>query len=677
MIHKHLSKPLQGILIGLAIAASVALFFKLPFAGQFNWKVYDETTRFFANKDKLPEDVVIVMVDEPSLKQVEPHAGRWPWRRSAHAALMASLHTSGAKLIVFDIMFAEESDPYHDDVLASYSSALKEKLVYAKLSTAGIYPGLQNAGVTFGLVEVAKEKDNVTRRAFTLETAHDSLAGKAYTLTSGKVAFAPAELLKFNASYESGWQKLSVSAGPLVTAGYPILDHIRKGTDEFDPVKVRAALQNLPKELNVKDPRFANKIVFVGANAAATSDTKATPLAGHEPGVIIHSTAFTNFREQSFIRTVPDVLVYLGSFLLATLILYMMQRLKQLRYQLASFLVLMSAVIIFSLISFRVNWWISPLLPGVCLFLSFSTGVALNYLEEYKKKQQIIHIFGRFVSKSVVEKLVANPDQIDLEGEERDCTIFFSDLAGFTDMSEKMTAKQLVKVINHYLDEMSRFILERDGTIDKFIGDAIMGFFNAPQNEPKHAILACEVALESQNRMDELNDTFMREYGVSLYVRFGIHTGNVVAGPIGSRERLDYTVLGDDVNIASRLEGANKPYGTKIMVSQTTHALAIEKFEFRPIDLIRLKGKQRPLLVYELLAYKGKLKDHMQKALPDFNEAFDSYRKGNFGKALEKFTLVSQWMPEDELTKVYLKRCREYIIQPPENWDGVYIMKEK
>ncbi|MDX2227466.1 MAG: CHASE2 domain-containing protein [Verrucomicrobiae bacterium] len=668
----------KSLALSLALSAIVGLLgLTKPFRS-VDLKIFDTLTRLTADPARIPDNIVLVLIDEASMKQGadHPELGRWPWSRNAFSALIATLKASGARAIVFDILFSEPSAPEkidNDDRFAAYLGT--GNVFIARTEQVRPLDSLSQSA-TVGHVDVHTDTDGVIRRL--RRTGRDQLLFEAVHQTSPSRFPGDDILLRFYAPYAGGWQKRSYPAAALALGGLTLMKQVAASGDEFDPRHVdRALAQMTAKNPPDQADRFRDKIVFVGTIAAGTYDTKASPLSPVEPGVVIQATALANGLNGDFISSLRLAVLPL-TFLLSGLILWSHLLFKKIHVELALLLLSVVLILLGGWLLFLCHWWL-PLLSPLCgVVMASFTGLALNYAEEARRKREITGMFGRFVSPKVVDRLVENPESLELGGREQVCTVFFSDLAGFTDMSERMTPPELVRVINDYLDEMTRFVFDAEGTIDKYIGDAIMGFFNAPEPQADHAARACAVALASQDRMGELNEEFMEKYGIRLAVRFGIHTGTVVVGQIGSRRRMDYTVLGDSVNLASRLEGANKPYGTNIMISEATLQETGDRFSVRPIDLLRVKGKLKPVRVFELMGHNGRLAPPRETLRTLFTEGFNYYHSRQFAEARAKFELALQAFPSDTLSTVYLERTRVYLENPPpQNWDGVYVLKDK
>jgi adenylate cyclase len=282
------------------------------------------------------------------------------------------------------------------------------------------------------------------------------------------------------------------------------------------------------------------------------------------------------------------------------------------------------------------------------------------------------------LSPKIIDIITKDPSKLKLGGEEREVTIFFLDIAGFTTMSEALTPTQLVEVMNQCLTCFSSIVLKHEGLINKYIGDCIMAFWNAPIDQPNHAGQACLAALDCIKALPDLNKEFEAKGLPRIDCRIGVNTGTVVVGNMGSHERFDYTVMGDPVNLASRLEGANKEYHSHIMVSDVTFEKAKDSIEARDLDLIRVKGKKEPRRVFEVLCKKGDMSEALRQGRDKYHAALKLYRDQKFQDAIHIFEEVLHFLPDDHLTRKYLERARVYAITPPAaNWDGVFEMKSK
>jgi adenylate cyclase len=311
------------------------------------------------------------------------------------------------------------------------------------------------------------------------------------------------------------------------------------------------------------------------------------------------------------------------------------------------------------------------LYPLLGLGLTYLGSEAWRNLVVERKGRQLKKAFSNYVSPDLVKQIEKNPDKLVLGGEQRELSILFSDIRGFTTVSEDLTPPELVALLNEYLSPMTRIVLEERGTLDKFIGDAVMAIFNAPLDVPLHAVHACRAAVRMLEELQRLNTGFVSRGMHSLDIGIGINTGPAVVGNMGADIRFDYTAIGDSVNLASRLEGLNKLYGSHILVSEDTRQqVPPDMFCFREVDRVRVKGKHKPVVLFELLVDR-------QELLPGFEAALEQYRAQAFEAARLMFDELTQQY-DDGPSRLYSSRCAEYLLTPPPaGWDGIYTAKSK
>jgi adenylate cyclase len=337
----------------------------------------------------------------------------------------------------------------------------------------------------------------------------------------------------------------------------------------------------------------------------------------------------------------------------------------------AAFAIFLPIPVILGFAAYPLGFWSPIVVKESAVAIALVGGVVVNYATEGRRKLFIKHVFKHYLSPAVIEQILDNPSQLQLGGERRELTIFFSDLQGFSSFSERLDPPALTSLLNDYLSDMTDIILEEGGTLDKYEGDAIIAFWSAPVAQPDHAVRACRAALRCRRRLDERREEFLQKWGVLLRARIGINTGEVVVGNMGSRKRFDYTVLGDAANLASRLEGANKAFDTLIMVSETTWSQAAEHFVGREIGQLRVVGRKTPVRVFEILG----LAEEADCPRPDaFHQGLALCYCGRYVEALAIF----EDCEDDPVAKVYKDRCRT-LLQSPEaaEWDGVWNLTEK
>jgi len=681
---KLLEKPYLPLAVTLLLVACLVNAVK-PLDRAF----FDACTRASVNPAAVPANGVLVLVDETSLAAVgKQYSVRWPWPRSLFAGMIASLHHAGAAKIVMDFEFLEPSAPEQDDVLAAYAAACPEVVLGR---THDKIPAFWNAdfqrqypsfAVTnrLGLVDFLPADDGVYRSYST----GDSLAAKAMTHPPQHDRL----LLRWYGSVGTTnpacriATNQALSAARFVILGEQLQEQLRaKGVDDTNPGNIVAALDALPPLADAVANSIKDKIVFVGANAAATTDLKPTPLGRIEPGlktgilepgVLVHFTAWANAERGDDIRpTTRWASVSVGLLLALCLVLVGWRRNTHAAWMALVGAMMILVVLAGSALAFRMNYFFAPTLPAAAVFVALLVGTTHNFWRERKQKREIEAVFGSYVAKAVVEKLIKDPASIRLGGERKELTVFFSDLAGFTDLSERLPPEELVQVVNRYLAAVTDFILDNHGYVDKYIGDAVMGVFGSPEPLPNHAVAACHAALATRDWMEKA----FADSPVKLRARIGLNTGPMVVGNVGSERKKNYTVLGDAVNLASRLEAANKEVGTLILVGEDTERLVRGQFLMRPIARLRVKGKQQPNQTFELVSEPGAAAPGVKEFVTIYTAAYDAFMKRDFAAAHGQFQRVLALRPDDRMTQLYLDKAAKFeyekSTQLTPDWDVV------
>ena len=428
---------------------------------------------------------------------------------------------------------------------------------------------------------------------------------------------------------------------------------------------------------------FQGKLVLIGATATGIGDLRATPFSGTNfPGVEIHANVIDNILNSRFVkRDAKQALVDVLLIFAFGIPLGIWMALVSPRWMWFGAGLLLPLVAV-DYAAFLRGWWLNFTLPAFTLSANVLLVSIYRSLFEEKEKRRVRSTFGQFLSPEVVRRLLVNPQLV--EPKKTDITVMFSDIRGFTTISEKLDAQELALFLNQYLSDMSSIVFEHQGTLDKFIGDAVMAFWGAPYEEPGHESKACNAALKMMEHVREMQKKWEAEGKPHLDIGIGLNTGVASVGKMGSAQRLAYTALGDTVNLSSRLEGLNKDYGTHILVNETTYAAAKDDgFVFRELDLIRVKGKLQPVTIYELI---GRVSENSVYGTPDearqrvelFRQAHELYHKRRWTEAQKAFqTILDRW-PDDGPSRTYWKRCQDYLFdEPPSGWDGVFTMTPK
>lgn len=424
-----------------------------------------------------------------------------------------------------------------------------------------------------------------------------------------------------------------------------------------------------------------DKIVIVGATATALGDIKATPFDPLYPGVEIQATVIDNVLHQNFLSKPVWALTFDLLYLIAfgVLLTFIFFKMKPITGLLTCILVA-GAQFVFSHWMFtHKGIWVTDAFPFLENIFIFSALTIYGYLTEKKERSFIENTFGKYMSPKVIDKLLEDPSGLNLGGEEKELTAFFTDLGGFTTFSEQLSAEELVNLLNEYLSEMTEILLKHEGTLDKYDGDAIKAFFGAPVYFKDHAKRACWVAIEMQERLSTLREEWEKEKRPQLSMRIGINTGMMVVGNMGSKNRMNYGMNGDSVNLAARLEGANKEYGTLTLISESTYIQAKDFIEAREIDYVRVLGRTHPVRIYELLGKKGFLDNPVLSILPLYNEGLKFYKESKWKEAVTYFNKALEKYPADGPSLTLLKRCQllQQDSKMEKEWDGIYSISSK
>jgi len=317
--------------------------------------------------------------------------------------------------------------------------------------------------------------------------------------------------------------------------------------------------------------------------------------------------------------------------------------------------------------------------PFIAVIFSYLFVYVYRFINEERDKQRLKKMFQHYLTASVVDEMLEKPELLKLGGEKRFATALFSDVENFTPLSENMPPEEMVAQLNEYLTAMTKIILKYEGYLDKYEGDAIMAIFGIPVEQPDHAKRACMAALEMQRKLVHLRNNWRKQNKPEFHVRIGINSGHMIAGNIGGIERFDYTVIGDSVNLASRLEGANKTYQTCLLLSEFTKKLLQDEFILRELDQIRVKGKTEPVCVFELISdNQNGVSDEMQKFLQEFHQGLQFYRNMKWELALKKFQRALKIKKNDYPAKIFIERCNYFKNNPVQkDWDGVFDIKTK
>lgn len=580
----------QHVIIGGVLAVVLSLLSVAGVLKSMDLACYDFFHRDFLlglqRYAEPPDEILIVAIDQDSFEEI---GIQWPWPRSLHARLIENLDREGAAVIALDILFDVPSSGEEDEILAN-SIAKSGRVVLASaveptrgdghwgtIETFPIDIFCHNAAV--GLATVPRDPDDAVRRYFDLLPEESSFAVATVRLFSGRTSTPPERAYIPYTGPPNTFRKISY---------YQAL----------------SPSQFLPPDF------FKGKIVIVGksvktATGTDQADIFATPYqrtntADYMSGVEIQANMIAGIMRGNWITT-PDPI----SALLLIIVCAFFGSLLQIRWRpYRSAFLAAAACIVFLIAAFiclrSAALFIPIALPLTALGLPYPLFGIQAYLQGESRRREIRNAFSKYLSPAILKVVLDNPADLELGGRKRLVTVFFSDLAGFTSISEKLSPEEVAAFLNRYFDVMTEIIFQQHGTVDKFIGDAIMAFWGAPVEDPDHAVHACRAALAMQTRMESLRKDMQAEGMPALSMRIGLNTGEAIVGNMGSSRLFNYSLLGDTVNLASRLEGANKEFGTAILISRSVVDHAGGHITVRPLGGIRVKGKAEATEVFEL-----------------------------------------------------------------------------
>lgn len=425
--------------------------------------------------------------------------------------------------------------------------------------------------------------------------------------------------------------------------------------------------------------KIKGKIVLVGATATGIYDMRVTPFSTVYPGVEIHATVIDNILRRNFlIHSGWTKFLDVCTLILVGLIMGLaVPRLKAVAGIALSVALIGAFVAANTALFVRYNVWLNLIYPVLTMIAIYLGITVYRYVTEEREKKKIRGAFQYYLTPSVINEILKDPSKLKLGGDKKPLTALFSDIKGFTSISEGLSPEELVHLLNEYLTAMTKIVFKYDGLLDKYIGDAIMAVFGAPLEQPDHALRACRTAIEMMAELERLREKWAAEGRPDVSIRIGINSGDMVVGNMGSDMRFDYTVMGDSVNLASRLEGTNKEYGTNVMIGEFTYELVKDELFCRELDAVRVVGKRLPVKIYELLGEQTDA-DRWREFAGRFEAGLAGYREGRWDEAIAAFRGVLEAKPGDHPAQLYIERCETLKAHPPKGeWDGVFTMTKK
>lgn len=667
--------------------------------------------------------VIIVEINDESLKSLPE---KYPWPRSYYARLIRNLQKAGAAAIGIDLIMNTE-DFYSKKNDEEFIKALKEipnvalagktrianekyDLITLNENYGNIFFNVDSA---VGIVYLRNDEDGVYRRFNPV--VYDRARQKRIPTFSFAVLNKYFVLPPFYTPEISTKHFIYHNIKIPTYDEYSALINYHGPSGTFTSVKFVDVIDDKdfktkeeietgedintfddPEDGYLYDGTFKDKIVLVGSTNPEDKDLFPVPIPQGKQegdnlmyGVEIHANIIQSILDRNFLTREPLWLEIITIFAFFTLTFFFVQNLKRERIK-HHFLIEILAVAVviaelfltfaLSIYLFQRYNYVTPITgPFLAIVTGYIGSMIFSYVSERQKRVMIKSMFSQYVNPNVVNELIEDPKKLHLGGERKVLTIFFSDIDKFTNIAEKIEPEELVKLLNDYFESTTEIILRNHGTLDKYQGDSIMAFFGAPIYLPNHALKACQAAIEMQELLNEKNKILKETKNFELLTRIGINTGEVIVGNIGGTERFDYTVIGDSVNLGSRLESANKFYKTRIIISENTYKLVAAQILSRELDIIRVLGKEKSIRIYELLGILGNnIPSNTLHIIENFSEGVALYRRKEWNKAIVKFNEVLKIKPDDYPSKLYIERINQLIKQPPtDDWDGIFDMTTK
>jgi adenylate cyclase len=705
-----------GAVFGLAsILLDMANIFE-----QFEAKSWDCRVRLLAKPSVATQKIKIIFIDQQSIDWVLKEQGySWPWPRTLYQPIINYCKRAGVKALAFDMLYTEpsvygiEDDSTFANAISNMGACIStiflgkkagatlswqaeikrnsikrtrelEELLFQPILTKLIQPSaifpikdVANASALLGNVEGKADEDGIYRRlppfAIFDKEIVPSLAFAAFLLGNKSSNSLPAISINNN-SLICKQTKI-----PLDKEGRAIL-RFRGPSQTYKSFSAAAIIQSELKlqegssnsTINVET--LKDSYVFVGGSAPGLLDNRPAPVGKAYAGVEIHATMLDNLLSNDFFYELSKTSSSLLYLLLALAGSLLAGSCKNALQTATTLIIILALPVAVCLASYSCGVWV-PLVASCFAAFSGSIGAILfNYSTEGRQKRFIKNAFKQYISGDVITQLLENPELLTLGGEEKELSIHFSDLQGFSTISEALSPTQLTALLNEFLSEMTDIIQEEGGTLDKYIGDAIVAFWNAPLTQPDHPLRSVRAALRCQSRLLELRPILHNKYGKNLFSRIGINTGKVVVGNMGSLKRFNYTMLGDAANLASRLEGINKYFGIYTLISENTFLAIKNTFPAREIGKVCVVGKTQSIRIYEPMTepdYTSK-----KNTIETFRKALQAFYAADFEQAYKLFASIKEM---DAPATAYLKRCEQLLKEKIDIslWNGVWKMTEK
>jgi adenylate cyclase len=641
-----------------------------PFLEAFEEKTYDLRFKVLRGPVAPSPDIAIIAMDDKSIAAI----GRYPWSRDNYARLIDRLAKAKVKAVMFDAFFPERENATNDRLFADATRKARNVVLAVAFnfdkegrvtSITRSLPEIERGAIGVGHINQFPDDDGVIRRnPLLLEKDGKqipSLGLMAAMLALGEKEFAAGDFeIVLGERHipvdERYWMWLNFAGEPGVYPYYSFIDVVNG--------KIPAS-------------ELKGKLLFVGATALGVYDMRVTPFHRNTPGVELHATIADDIISERYIRQGGlEALIDMAFIIVMGVIAYVLTIRLHLSGSIPTTILLLSGYLWFTYYMFENGHWISMVYPVMSVFVAVLVGSSFRYLVLERSAREMRTMFSSYLSPKLVARLEKDPEAAKIGGDNKEVTVLFTDIKGFTSFSEAHPPQEVVSRLNEYLGAMVQVIEQHDGTIDKFIGDGIMAYWGAPLAQPDHARLAIACIKAINGRMQELRAKWQAEGLEPFTIRGGIQSGEVVAGNVGlAGKKMEYTVIGDTVNQAARLEGTAKYYGVAYLVGEEAYQKSRGFCRYRELDKIRVVGKHLPVTIYEPLEGLSRLDAQQAER---FGAALALYRAREWEKARAGFAGVLESVPEDNPSKIYAERCDYFMHNPPPaEWDGVFNRAEK
>ena len=728
-------KPIRALLVGLASAVLGVILILTGAMDGPERTLWDWRVRLLASPTDATDDVVLVLIDQESIELMsEQNAVDWPWPRQFYGLMIEFFGAAGAESVTIDLVLEDEGLGVFDNEELKRSAASFGRTVYGvqmsdpdltapepwpgyvqrpPLVVGGVdenaqmiqdhgratwpHPDLTAQNGILADVQQGNDDDGVFRR-YKLIASHQGQPVPTLALAALAASLdEPLEVDLDGRFVRIGDVRVPVDSDGRFLLRYTtperedeetgeILNAYHTSVPAFDVVLAGYNVV-LGGEPSLDPADFAGKHVMIGPSAAGLLDLRPTPLNPRAPGVTAHATALDNLLAGEFLRDLPVAVSIILVILLCVGAAYAATYAERTLTEILLIVLFVGGVAGLSIGGYLLTLWVPMVVPMIVVFLAIAAANVANYATEGAEKRFISGAFGTYVSPALVDQLIENPDRLSLTGERKELTMFFSDIQGFTTLSEGLRPEQLSEFLTHYLTELVTIIQDENGTIDKFEGDAIIAFWNAPLDVDEHAVRGVRAALACQKRLNALRPEYAKPIagtpiegaipgvGRDIFTRMGLNTATVSVGNFGSESRFDYTALGDGMNLAARLEGANKQFGTYLMISENTKRALEGAFPTRELGRLQVVGRREPVTVFEPMLQE----DFAARAevIHDYEKGLQFWYNNRMDEAHKAFGKIAE---VDRPASRMVDGCKQMLEQPADSrvaWSGVVSLTEK